>query len=53
MFFLILALLCLGLINWQLMVLALGVTLFIAYPVLLFIPIGVIVLLFILKKEKV
>jgi hypothetical protein len=52
MFFLILALLCLGLINWQLMIVVLGVTMFIAYPVLLFIPIGVILLYFILREKK-
>ena len=52
MFFLLLALLCLGLINWQLMIVVLGITIFITYPVLLFIPVGVILLFFILKEEK-
>ena len=51
MFWLLIALLCLGLINWQLMIVVLGITMFIAYPVLLFIPIGVILLFFIFRKE--
>jgi hypothetical protein len=51
MFWLLIALFCLGLINWQLMVLALVVTVFFAYPVLLFLPTGVILGYFILRKE--
>jgi hypothetical protein len=52
MFWLLIALLCLGLINWQLMIVVLGIVMFIAYPVLLLIPVCVILLYFILKEEK-
>jgi hypothetical protein len=52
MFWLLVAMLCLGLINWQLMVVVLGIVMFIAYPVLLFIPVGGILLYFILKEKK-
>ena len=52
MFFLILACLCLGILNIHLVLLVVAITMFIAYPVLLFIPIGAILLFFILKEEK-
>jgi hypothetical protein len=53
MFWLLITLLCLGLINWQLMIVVLGITMFVAYPVLLFVPVGVILLFFILKEGNV
>jgi len=51
LFFFLLALLCLGLLNWHLVILAIVFCLFLAYPVLMFIPImGIVV--YVLIKEK-
>ncbi len=52
MFWLLIAMLCLGLINWQLMIVVLGIVLFLSYPVLIFIPCSIILLVFILKENK-
>jgi hypothetical protein len=52
MFWLLIACLCLGLINWQLMIVVLGIVMLMAYPVLLIVPVCVIVLFFIFKEEK-
>jgi hypothetical protein len=50
MFWLLIAMLCLGLINWQLMIVVLGIVFFIAYPVLLFLPVICVVIYFIVKE---
>jgi hypothetical protein len=52
MFWLLIALLCLGLINWQLMIVVLVVTVFFAYPVLLFVPVICVVIYFIAREGK-
>ncbi len=52
MFFLILACLCLGLINWQLMIVVLGIVMLMAYPVLLLVPVIGCVMYFIVKEGK-
>jgi len=51
MFWLLIAMLCLGLINWQLMIVVLGIVMFIAYPVLLLVPVIGCVMYFIVKEK--